>query len=142
SILAKKKAASATHVLIDIPVGKGAKIEDMQHARMLKTKFERIGKLLGMHVVVCITDGSEPIGSGIGPALEAKDILYTLAKDKRGSQQLYEKSVQMAGILLEMGKKASKGKGEQLARQLVDSGQAYQKFIDIIKAQGAYHTHA
>jgi AMP phosphorylase len=137
SILAKKKAVSATHVLIDIPLGKGAKIDDENRALNLKHKFELLGKRLGMHVKVAITDGSEPIGNGIGPALEAKDILWTLKDDPRGSRMLREKAVTLAGILLEMGGKARKGEGALLANDLIDSGAAYKKFIDIIKAQEA-----
>ena len=75
SVLAKKKSVSANHVLIDIPVGRGAKIEDIREAKKLKKKFQKIGRLLKMKMRVIITDGSHPIGNGIGPALEARDIL-------------------------------------------------------------------
>ena len=142
SILAKKKAVSATHVLIDIPLGKGAKIDDEEKAIMLKHRFETIGRKLKMHVKVVITDGSEPIGNGIGPALEAKDILWTLKDDARGSAMLRKKAISLAGLLLEMGKKARKGEGELLAEDLIRSGRAYQKFIAILRAQGAHITNA
>ncbi|MFW5746324.1 MAG: AMP phosphorylase [Nanoarchaeota archaeon] len=142
SILAKKRSVSATHVLIDIPLGRGAKIDDEQRALLLKHKFETIGRKLDMHVRVAITDGSEPIGNGIGPALEARDILWTLNDDPRGSKMLKEKAIELGGILLEMGKKAKKGEGALLARDLVESGAAYKKFIDIIEAQGAHITDA
>lgn len=131
SILAKKAAVKATHILIDIPIGKGAKIEDKKKAKALERKFEQLGKLLGMNTNVIITDGTQPIGNGIGPALEARDILLVL--QNRGPKDLKEKSVKMAGLLLKMvGVKNSKKK----ALELLESGMAYKKFKEIIKAQG------
>jgi len=137
SILAKKKSVSATHVLIDIPVGRGTKTESRKRAAMLKKKFENIGKRLGMKVKVMITDGSQPIGNGIGPALEARDVLWTLLGSEKGAPDLKEKSIAMAGALLELAGKCKKGQGMHLARKIIESGQAYEKFIEIIQAQNA-----
>lgn len=142
SILAKKKSVGATHVLIDIPLGKGAKIDDEKHAQMLKKKFEELGKRLDMKVYVVITDGSQPIGNGIGPALEARDLLWTIQDDPRASQMLKEKAIALSGILLELGGKVRKGQGALLARELVESGKAAKKFIEIIQAQRAHHIQA
>ena len=111
SILAKKASVSATHVLVDIPVGKGAKIELRKRALKLKKEFESIGRKLGMYMKVILTDGSEPIGNGLGPVLEARDVLYVLKKHERAPVDLKNKSVELAGLMLEMGKKARKGKG-------------------------------
>lgn len=146
SILAKKKSVYATHVLIDIPIGNGAKIQSMQKAKMLKRRFESVGKLLDMDVLVLITDGREPIGNGIGPALEARDILLTLAGSPKGSSQLYEKAVSLAGSFfayLDEEGVSSKGhvkKGEAYARDLIDSGRAYEKFLKILQSQGFQKT--
>lgn len=137
SVLAKKRAVSATHVLIDIPLGRGAKIQDMREALRFKGLFEDIGKELGMKVKVVITDGSQPIGNGIGPALEARDVLLTLSNDKRAPKDLTEKSLDMAGIIFEMVGKAKKKEGRKLAEQLLLSGKANRKMKEIIKAQGA-----
>jgi len=140
SVLAKKKAVSATHVMIDIPVGKGAKIEDRGEALRFKSLFEDIGAELGMKVQVVITDGSQPIGNGIGPALEARDVLLVLSNDKRGPKDLREKSLDVAALIFEMVGKARKGEGRRLAEQLLDSGKAHKKMIEIIRAQGARAT--
>jgi AMP phosphorylase len=137
SILAKKKSVGATHVLIDIPVGNGCKTACSIRANMLKKKFENIGKKLGMTIKAIITDGSKPIGNGIGPSLEAKEVLYTLMDSKKGSNDLKEKSIEMAGLILEMANKSKKGKGKILAKEIFESGKAYKKFIEIIKAQNA-----
>ena len=133
SVLAKKKSVSANRVLIDIPVGRGAKIEDKKTAKKLKLKFKRIGRRLGMRLKVVLTDGSHPIGNGIGPMLEARDILWTLKNDIKGSLDLKEKSINMAGKMLGM---VGHWNGEKDARKIFDSGKAYSKFIEIIKAQG------
>ncbi len=136
SILAKKKSVSATHVLIDIPVGKGAKIREMKRAKKLKKDFETIAKKIGLNIVVIITDGTEPIGNGVGPALEARDVIWTLENHKKGSELLREKSLKLAGILLESTKKAKKRKGYAMAKEILDSGKALKKFWEIVKAQG------
>lgn len=132
SILAKKGSVSSNHVLIDIPIGKNAKIEKRSVANSLARKFKVIGKKLGMKVEVIITDGSQPIGRGIGPALEAKDVLFILSNDNRGCELLKDKCLMMAGKIFEMvGKKNCR----KLAEEILYSGKAYQKFIEIIKAQ-------
>lgn len=133
SVLAKKKAAGSTHVLIDIPAGKGSKVPSMKRAKLLKDRFELVGKKVGMKVKVAITDGTEPIGNGIGPALEARDLLWTLQGDHRGSMQLVEKAVKLAGMLLEL---CGKKNGEELAKEIVISGKAAKKFDQMLKAQG------
>ena len=68
SILSKKLAAGATHLLLDIPVGPSAKVRSMNQALRLRKLFEFVGDRLGLHVEVVISDGSQPIGRGIGPA--------------------------------------------------------------------------
>jgi putative thymidine phosphorylase len=136
SILAKKKSVSSTHVLIDIPIGKGAKIEDHRTAIHLKNSFEDIGKSLNMTIKVIITDGCQPIGNGIGPALEARDVLWVLEQDEKAPKDLKKKSLEMAGILLEMAGKAKEEQGYNLAKEILESGKALEKMNEIIKAQG------
>lgn len=142
SILAKKASVSSTHVLIDIPVGVGAKIENRKHALSLKSAFERIGKAVGLKIFTVITDGSQPIGNGFGPALEARDIIHVLSGSHHAPLDLKRKSIILAGKMLEMAGKAKKGKGFQKALKIVQSGQAYVKFFEIIKAQGGRQVDA
>lgn len=136
SIMAKKASVSTTHLLIDIPVGKGAKVEDRKQAVHLKGHFERLGKVLGIKVCTMITEGSQPIGNGIGPVLEAKDCLWVLKNDSRAPQDVRQKSLEMAAVLLEFVGTAKKGQGMQMATEILNSGKAYKTFIDIIHAQG------
>jgi putative thymidine phosphorylase len=136
SVLAKKASVSANNVLIDIPLGKDTKFKTRAQGLALKRKFEMVGNEIGMDIHVILTDGHEPIGRGIGPSLEARDILWVLENDPRAPADLRDKSCMMAGILLEMAGKASNGKGKQLAENIVSSGEALKKMKSIIKAQG------
>ena len=95
-----------------------------------------MGRRLGIQVECGITFGGLPVGHYIGPALEAKEALSALINPKTGSTSLVEKSTALAGILLEMSGKALRGEGQSKARQILDNGQAYQKFCQIIEAQG------
>lgn len=132
SIMAKKLSVNSTHILIDIPVGKNSKIEHKSEALALKKKFEVIAKEIRKHVKVIITDGSEPIGNGIGPALEARDVLYVLTRDSRRPLDLEKKGIMMAGCIFEMlGIK----EGKKRAIEILNSGKAYKKMQEIIKMQ-------
>ncbi len=136
SILAKKLSVSATDILIDIPVGRGAKVESKEKALHIKNSFEKIAKVFNVKTKVIITDGNQPIGNGIGPMLEAKDVLYVLMNDKRAPKDLEEKGIAMAGLLLEMGGKAAKGEGKKKALSILRSGEALAKFKEIAQSQG------
>ena len=134
SILSKKLAAGSKYILIDIPYGKNAKVSKKK-ALNLKKKFERLGGYFRKTIRVVLTEGKEPIGNGIGPLLELKDIIKVLDTKQQGPRDLEKKSIFLSGQILEMTKKAKKGKGEDLAREMLYSGKAYKKFEQIIKAQ-------
>jgi len=135
SIISKKLAVGSNHILIDIPYGAGAKVNKAQ-ALNLKKKFEALGRHFKRKLKCVLTDGTEPIGNGIGPALELKDIISILDPEKQGPRDLEDKSLFLSGQILEMAGKADKGKGVQMAMELLDSGKAFKKFNQIIKAQG------
>ncbi len=133
SIMAKKHSVSSTHILIDIPIGKDAKVKSKVKALMLKKEFEKIGKKLRKHVRVIITNGTQPIGNGIGPALEARDVLWLLKRDPRRPIDLEKKCLTMCANIFNMvGIKNSYKK----ALEILNSGKAYSKMMEIIKAQG------
>jgi AMP phosphorylase len=136
SIMAKKFAVGSTHVLIYIPYGKQVKVKTKDRAAKLKKRFEKIGKYLGMQVKVILTKGEEPIGQGIGPVLEAIDVMKVLKNEKDAPKDLIEKSLEMAGILLEMGGAAKRNKGYKMAKLILESGKALKKMEEIIKLQG------
>ncbi len=135
SIISKKLAGGSKYILIDIPYGKTAKV-DKAKAMCLKKKFEQIGKYFNKKLKCVLTDGSQPIGNGIGPALELVDVLKVLNPEENGPKDLEKKSLFLAGKLFEMTGKAKKGKGIELAKEILYSGKAFKKFKQIIKAQG------
>lgn len=140
SILSKKKSVGSTHVLIDIPVGPTAKVKDINHAKSLKKKFEKISKAIKLKAQVIITDGREPIGDGIGPLYEALDVLKVLKGEEGASNELRRKSLFMAGLMLEMAGVCKKNEGYTKAREILDSGLAFKKFDEILKYQGKNET--
>ncbi len=131
SILSKKSAVDSSHILIEIPVGPEAKIQNKKEAKKLAKKFIILGNKLNMKIKVIITDGLSPVGNGIGPALEARDVLLVLKN--KGPEDLRKKSVFMAGLILEM---AGIKEGYQKALKILESGKALEKLREIAKAQG------
>jgi thymidine phosphorylase len=79
--MSKKIAAVSTHLLVDLPVGPAAKLTNAMKAMRLRKLFEFVGDHLGISVEVITTDGRQPIGSGIGPVLEAQDVMAVLANE-------------------------------------------------------------
>ena len=136
SVMAKKYSIRAKHVLIDIPMGKNTKAATRKEALHLKKMFEIVGMKLHMNIKVIITDGSQPIGYGVGPLLETQDVLSILNNDPAAPRDLREKSLMMAGLLLEMTGTYKKGMGKKKAQQLLESGKALRKMHEIINAQG------
>ncbi len=136
SVMAKKHSVSANHVLIDIPLGKNTKTNTWKKAKHLRKMFQLVGKKLGMNVRVIITDGSHPIGNGIGPLLEAEDVMAVLRNDPLAPDDLRKKALMMSGLLLEMTGKFKKGQGIITARELLESGKALKTMNDIIREQG------
>jgi len=134
SILAKKKAVGAEYVIVDIPVGRGVKVPYYEKGQDLARHFLRIGNQINMKIEALITDGAEPVGQGIGPALECIDVLKVLSGE--GPEDLRHKSLLMAGKLLELTGKAGKDEGYKIAEEILLSGKALMKFREIVEAQG------
>lgn len=136
SILSKKIAAGSTHLLVDMPMGPTAKIRSNIHAQRVRKLFEFVASRLGLVAEVVVTDGSQPIGNGIGPSLEARDVLKVLDNATDAPSDLREKSVRLAGLLLEHDPQLPGGQGERRARELLQSGEARAALERMIEAQG------
>jgi len=141
SILSKKVAAGSTHLLLDIPVGPSAKVRHMHEALQLRKLFEYTGDRMGIHLEVIITDGSQPVGRGIGPVLEARDVMQVLRNDPDAPQDLRQKALRLAGRMLEFDPDVRGGYGYSIARDILDSGRALAKMEAIIEAQGRNTQH-
>ena len=136
SVLSKKAAAGSTHVVIDMPVGPTAKVRGAEAARSLGARLRAVAAALGLELRIEQTDGSQPVGRGIGPALEARDVLAVLQASRAAPPDLRERAVRLAGAVLELAGKASPGKGAALAEGVLQSGRAWRKFRAICEAQG------
>jgi thymidine phosphorylase len=123
--------------LIDMPVGPTAKVRTDQAARTLSERLHAVGQAIGLTLRIHVSDGSAPVGRGIGPALEAHDLLAVLRRDADGPIDLRERALDLAGALLDLAK-ANGGKGRDLAGNLLDSGAAEAKFLSICEAQGGF----
>jgi AMP phosphorylase len=131
SIMSKKKAIGATHLVIDMPTGRGAKIKTIGEAHALAHDFVDLGNRLGINVECAVTFGEQPLGYAVGPALEAREALSTIMGN--GPPDLKEKATNIAGILLEM---VGIENGKRKAEDLLKSGKAERKLREIIEAQG------
>ena len=136
SILSKKVAAGSTHLVLDLPVGPSAKLRSRADALRLRKLFEFVGSRLGLVLDVVLTDAPQPIGRGVGPALEARDVLAVLEGRADAPRDLREKAIMLAGRVLEMDPDLRGGQGEARARDLLESGAAARRMDDIRSAQG------
>ena len=135
SIMAKKGAVGADAVVVDMPVGPGTKLATSEAGRTLAKDLIDLGGRLGIRVECAMTFGGSPVGRTIGPAVEVREAL-TVLENKGGPNSLKEKSQSLAGILLEMGGVASRGDGYKAAEDILTSGKAHKKLMEIIEIQG------
>jgi thymidine phosphorylase len=137
SILSKKLAAGSTHVIIDLPHGPQAKLKSLRDAEQLAELFHRVGRKLGIHVEAYATDGSTPIGRGIGPALELRDVMAVLENDPEAPTDLREKALLFASRILAWDHAIGSEQSARIAAEkLLSTGQARAAFDRIIDAQG------
>lgn len=148
SILSKKIAAGSNHLLIDIPVGPTAKIHTPQQASQLESLLKDIASKFYAKTTIVKTDGSQPVGHGIGPALEARDVLAVLSCAPNAPTDLRDRALTLAGHIIEFSPQVAPGAGKAIATSILESGQALKKFEAICQAQGgmfdipqAKHTH-
>jgi thymidine phosphorylase len=136
SILSKKIAAGSTHLVLDIPVGPSAKVRSMPEAQRLKKLFEYVAARLGLQLDAVITDGRQPVGRGIGPVLEARDVMMVLNNDPDAPHDLRQKALRLAGRVIEFDPDVRGGDGYRIARDILESGRALAQMNAIIGAQG------
>lgn len=140
SVLSKKIAAGSTHLILDMPVGPTAKVRSREAADALSAGLVTVAGAFGIKARVIAGDGTEPIGRGIGPALEANDVLAVLQRLPAAPRDLRNRAVALAGALIELGGLAEDGRGAAMAAQTLDDGRAWEKFQRICEAQGGMRT--
>jgi len=140
SVLSKKIAAGSTHVVLDLPVGPTAKVRNEEAARLLSDRLTEVAAAFGLKTRCVLTDGLQPVGRGIGPALEAHDVLAVLQNHFAAPPDLRRRALKLAGAALELAGAAADGAGETLAQAALDDGRAWTKFQRICEAQGGIRT--
>ncbi len=134
SVMSKKKAVGANKVVMDLPMGEGTKLPTIDDAKKIGRAFIDLGERLDMQVECAVTYGGQPVGKAVGCALEANEALAAL-RGLEAPKSLIEKSTAIAGIILEMGGVAGRGKGKAKAEEILKSGAALEKFRQIVEAQ-------
>ncbi len=140
SVLSKKAAAGSTHLVLDLPIGPTAKVRSNADADSIGAHLQEVAQALGLQARVVRSDGRQPVGRGIGPALEARDVLAVLQGEPGAPLDLKSRAVTLAGALLELGAAAAEGAGIDTAEAALSNGQAWTKFQAICAAQGGMRT--
>lgn len=138
SVLSKKISAGATHVVIDMPIGPTAKVRSTEDADRLQSLMEHVAFENGLNLRIVRSDGTQPVGFGIGPALEARDVLGVLRCDRSAPQDLRDRALTLAAVLLEFCGHRPNGQALAEATEILDSGRALHKFIAICESQGGF----
>jgi thymidine phosphorylase len=137
SVLSKKAAAGSTHVLIEMPMGPTAKVRDAESAGFLSNTFHTVAEAIGLRVKVLTTDGLQPVGRAIGPALEARDVLAVLRGTPGAPDDLRTKALNIAREIMMLAG-FHPAEATQRASDALASGDAYAKFLAICEAQGGF----
>lgn len=132
SIMAVEKASGVKNLLMDFPMWHNTKIKNEAMAKSYEKQFVEIGKQVGVNVKCVVTDARQPVGFAVGPALEAIESIRILEGKEKASSAA-DKACRCAGAILEM---AGMEDGVKLAREILDSGKALEKFREIVAAQG------
>jgi len=141
SIVSKKVAAGSTHLVLDIPLGPSSKVRSTAEAVRLRKLFEFVARSMGLVIDITITDGSQPIGFGIGPVLEARDVMAVLRNEADAPEDLRDRALHLAGRLLEFDPALAGGRGYARALELLASGAALEAMERLIAAQGKQTEH-
>ena len=135
SIMSKKLAIGASHLLLDVKVGSGAFMKTVEQARQLAETMVAIGQLAGLHTVAAITSMDQPLGHAIGNALEMAEAIAILhgSGPKDVSDLCYHEA---AELLVMTGSAGSFSEAESRVERAVRSGAAVAKLAEVISAQG------
>ncbi len=136
SVLSKKIAAGSTHVVIDIPIGDTAKVRSRAEADQLSSLFSDVGAACGLHVRCVVTEGSKPVGKGIGPVEEARDVMAILQGEPHAPGDLKARAILLAAHVFDMADGCGLAAGKLKAEIILNSGEAWAQFRRIVQAQG------
>lgn len=135
SVMSKKLASGTDAILLDVTVGEGAFMKNMDDARELAHTMVNIGKSLKRDTVAVLSDMSEPLGLAVGNSLEVKEAIASL--HGHGPEDLMELCYTAGSIMLVQAKKASsREEARKKLHEVIENGEAYKKFLLMVEAQG------
>jgi pyrimidine-nucleoside phosphorylase len=135
SVMSKKIAAGAQGIVLDVKVGLGAFMQNLQEARELATMMVSIAQLAGRKAVALLADMNQPLGFAVGNALEVKEAIATL--NGEGPPDFEEHSLVLAAHMLVLGGITKDvQQAHEIAERVLKAGEALEKFVALIKAQG------
>lgn len=139
SILSKKVAAGVTHCVIDIPIVSTAKVPTIDDPISLVLRLKEVADYIGLNVETICFNGVQPVGFGIGPSLEAKDVLAVLQNNPAAPGDLRKRAITIGTEIVRLTWNIEKQPAEDLVVKKIESGEALTKLISICEAQGGYH---
>lgn len=135
SVMSKKLAAGSDKIVLDVTTGSGAFMKNTRDAKKLAKHMVAIGNHAGKETVAILTGMEEPLGFAIGNNMEVKEAIEVLKGD--GPEDVKEVSVAIAGMMLSLGlENVSHSQGKRMAKKALSSGQAFEKFKEMVQAQG------
>ena len=134
SIMSKKIASGADKIVIDLKVGNGALVKTIKEARKLADLMVKIGKKYNRETICILTNMTEPLGTNIGNALEVEECIELLKGNVKND--LYDLIIYIASYIVSLGKGISFEEAEKEVVEVLENGKAYEKFLELIKAQG------
>ncbi len=135
SIMSKKIASGADKIVLDVKVGSGAFMKDVNSARKLAKTMVEIGKNVGKETVALLTNMDEPLGFAIGNALEVKEAILALKGE--GPKDLTELMLELGAHMVVLGEKAdSLEEAKAMLKTNIENGKALQYFKRLVEAQG------
>ncbi len=135
SVMSKKLASGTDAILLDVTVGEGAFMKNMDDARELARTMVNIGKSLNRDTVAVLSDMSEPLGMAVGNSLEIKEAIASLHGE--GPEDLMELCYTAGSIMLVQAKQAnSREEAREMLHKVIENGEAFEKLVAMVKAQG------
>ena len=135
SVMSKKLAAGSDKIVLDVTTGSGAFMKNTRDAKKLAKHMVAIGNHAGKETVAILTGMEEPLGFAIGNNMEVKEAIEVLKGG--GPEDVKEVSVALAGMMLSLGlENVSLSQGKRMAKKALSSGQAFEKFKEMVQAQG------
>ena len=134
SIMSKKLASGANKIVIDLKVGIGALMTNLEDARKLANLMVKIGRLSGKEVIVVLTNMNEPLGYAVGNALEVHEAIDTLKG--QGPKDLEELVINLSSLMVSLDQNIPMEILLENVERALKDGEAYEKFKEIILYQG------